>query len=274
MTKSLSNAFVRDAFYASGEKRYALARVVYPYLLGPDWRWAIVGWAYLKCLDDMVDEDTSTERSIEVLESQREMLKRIYDGGLPDPGRSAPECYGERFCAWDRSCGAPLRTSIDALLETIEFDLRRRGSILSREEIDAYLLKIGGTLIDFLIHFAAPGLVLSDALHKAASRAYLYADTLMDLAHDLEFGLINIPVEDVEAAVVDLGTGFEGCRLWVTARVPEVENYFDEAISLMRELPPATRVWCRFLLTNKRKAFQHFLDKAFIPYNGFSNGNA
>ena len=262
MTETLSDDFVRDAFHAAGEKRYALARLAYPYLLGSDWRWAVIGWAYIKCLDDRVDENETTQSAIDTLKDQMQLLEHAYAGNSPDAGLGKLESYGQRFCAWDRDCGAPLRYPLEAVLETMEFDLRRRGSVLPREEIDAYLIKMGGALIDFLAHFAMPGRKLSAALKNAGSRAYLWADTLMDLAHDIEFGLINIPAEDLESEKIDLARGFEACKEWVASSVPKVEAHFDESISLMRELPLLTGFWCRSLLQRKRKALHRFLDEA------------
>lgn len=264
MNTALSDAFVRDAFLAAGEKRYMLARLAYPYLLGPNWRWALLGWAYIKCLDDVVDEDVNNQRAMETLKDHRRLLERTYAKGFCDPMCSTPENYGQLFYAWDQRCGSSLRAPMEAVLETMEFDLRRRGAPLSREEIDTYIVKMGCALSEILTHFAVPGRVVSVGLREAGSRAYLYADTLMDLAHDIELGLINIPAEDLEEKMIDLGAGFEAFRPWVEARVPEVEGHFDKAIRLMNELPPKTRVWCRFLLNHKRKAFRRFLNEAQI----------
>ena len=264
MRKPLSDTFVRDAFHAAGEKRYALARLAYPYLLGPDWRWALVGWAYIKGLDDLVDEDASTQDAIENLNAHREMLRCVYAGESTDPQCSVHERYGQYFYAWDRSCGAPLRPPMEEVLDIMGFDLQRRGVVLSRAEIDSYLVRIGSVMINFLFHFVAQGRMISDALCKAASRACLYADTLMDLSHDLEFDLINIPVEDLEKYAIDPGAGFDAFRPWFAACIPEVESYFDEAIDLMKELPLQIRLWGRFMLNHKRKAFWRFLEEAHI----------
>jgi hypothetical protein len=264
MTGHLSDDFVREAFHAAGEKRYALARLAYPHLLGPHWRWAIVGWAYIKCLDDLVDENASGQRAIETLHAHKETLERVYAGSPIDPGGSGHASYGQRFCAWDRSCGSPLRASMKEVLELMEFDLQRRGEVLPREEIDQYLLRIGRVMIDFLFRFAAPGLMLSEAFCKAASRAYLYADTLIDLAHDIDFGLINIPAEDLELYPIRREAGFDALRPWIAARAPDVERHFDDAIDLLRELPLLIRFWGRFFLTHKRKAFRRFLKDGHI----------
>lgn len=264
MTEPLSDAFVREAFNAAGEKRYILARLAYPYFLGTNWRWALVGWAYIKCLDDLVDEDEASESAIKKLKAQMQLLEQTYAGSLPDPGLSKLESYGQKFFAWDRGCGAPLRSSVEMIIETMEFDLRRRGLALPREEIDAYIIKMGGAIADYFTHFAMPGRKPSAGLKNAGIRAYLYADTLMDLAHDLKFGLINIPAEDLESEGIYLTKGFEACREWVALQAPRVEGHFDEAINLMREMPGCTRLWCRFLLNRKRKAFRRFLDDILI----------
>lgn len=254
---------VREAFHAAGEKRYPLARIGYPLLLGRDWRYALLGWGYIKTLDDIVDEEPSAEQSVDVLKAQGQMIEGIYAGVSQRAPLSRTELYGEAFFRWDREQGAGLRASVEAVLETMEFDILRRGRVSSRDEIDAYIVKMGGALFDFLVHFAARGLALPSGLRESGSRAYLYADTLMDLEHDLAFGLVNVPSEDLDTYAIDpTAPDTTTLHRWIADRAPEVERQFDIAYALLRELPRVTGVWGKMLLDAKRKKFQRFLAEA------------
>ena len=116
---------------------------------------------------------------------------------------------------------------------------------------------------DFLVHFAARGLALPSGLRESGSRAYLYADTLMDLEHDLAFGLVNVPSEDLDTYAIDpTAPDTTTLHRWIADRAPEVERQFDIAYALLRELPRVTGIWGKMLLDAKRKKFQRFLAEA------------
>jgi hypothetical protein len=256
-------ALAREAFHAAGEKRYPLARIAYPFLLGPDWPYALLGWGYIKTLDDIVDEEPSAQSSGGVLKAQRELIENSYAGVLRAKPNSRTEVYGEAFFRWDRERGAPLRASVETVLWTMEYDILRRGCVASREEIDAYIVKMGSALFDFLTHFAASGLALPEELREASSRAYLCADTLMDLEHDLSFGLVNIPMEDLEAYSIDpAAPDAAALHRWMADRVPGVEDRFDSAFALLRKLPFVKSSWGQLLLAQKRKKFKRFVADA------------
>lgn len=267
MKRRSLHSLAREAFHAAGEKRYPLARLAYPLLLGPDWRYALLAWGYIKTLDDLVDEEASAQQSLDVLKLQAELIERIYAGLPPRSQLSRTEVFGEAFFRWDRSHGARLRTPLEAVLRSMEYDIRRRGCPEPFAGIDAYLVEMGGALFDLLVHFAVPRLDLPSGLRESACRAYLYADTLMDLEHDLAFGLVNVPLEDLDAWGIDPDTpDASTLRRWVADRAPAVEAQFELAFARLRRLPRVPGAWGRLLLGQKRRRFRHFLADRGLSY--------
>src|ERR1700752_117510 len=99
---------VRAAFAAAGEKHFFLARLLYSTIFGAEWGQPILGFAYLKCLDDLVDDDLDSGRARALLATQRQFIERIYEGGPVADDLRPPERYGHPFFDHDRQCGAPL----------------------------------------------------------------------------------------------------------------------------------------------------------------------
>ena len=78
-----STALVREAFVSAGEKRFFLARILYRMVFGPDWQQAVLGFAYFKYLDNLVDDEGI---------GRGEVVKGMGDDGgrdlrSPTPGR-------------------------------------------------------------------------------------------------------------------------------------------------------------------------------------------
>jgi hypothetical protein len=255
-----SLAFVREAFAAAGEKHFVLARVLYSTLFGADWGQAILGFAYLKTLDDLVDEDRDAGRAREVLAAQLRFIDRVYAGRPLAEARHPPERFGHPFFSHDQRCGAPLRATFEAILATMDLDTRRRGRPLTAAALDTYVLELGGGVLRFLMHFAAPGVVLPAPFLAHASRAYLYADALIDLEHDLALNLINVPAEDIGRYHLSLDPSDPRLRAWAASEAGRVLASFDAALAEGRRLERwSLRLLATLYLSSKRRKLLRFL---------------
>ncbi len=262
---TLPGPFVKEAFRAAGERHYLLSRIFYSAMFGAAWRYAVVGFAYIKCLDNAVDENADATQGLAALEAQHSLLRRVYaavpiHGVLPIPDR-----FGYEFCRYDRAVGARWRPVIEAIIETMEFDVQRRHQVLPRPVLDAYFLKMGKAMIEYTAYFVSSKVQLSPSFVHSASRAYLYSDTLMDLEHDLRLGIINIPAEDIESFGVDLRTGGDALRAWMAKQSVDVEQYYSEAFRETARLDNfRIRVLSRLYLSRKRNRFHRFLQETGI----------
>ena len=148
--------------------------------------------------------------------------------------------------------------------------MRRRYQVLAGSVLDAYFVKMGQATIEYTTYFVSPGVRLPPSYIQSASRAYLYADTLMDLEHDLRLGIINIPAEDIEPFRLDLRAGGDTLRHWVTTRSAAVEQYYREALRETARLDNfRIRLLSRLYLFRKRRRFRAFLEQmAIAPGRG------
>ncbi len=253
----------------SREKNFGLSRVVYSLAFGREWTWAMLGYAYMKVLDNVVDEDEDVARARAALAEQRRVLDAVYAGDRGPEGLESPALYGAWFCRHDAEQGAGARPHFDAMLDTMEFDVERRGKTFPREEIEAYFRDVGAATMRYLAHFVSPDLELSDAFVHAASTAYLHADSMIDFEKDLHYGVINAPREDVEEFDLDVTPGAQRSTAWMAARAPAILRSFDEAFAELRKVPNLRfRLLARLYLSRKRAHLLKLLAKKGVAVQG------
>jgi phytoene/squalene synthetase len=259
---ALDPLLFHDAMQASGEPLPLPKRLSYRVLFGADWRYSLLGYAYLRCVDDIVDSAEDPKVSLELMAEQREFIDKAYGGTLVEEEVIAPARYGLAFFAWDRENGAPLRPHFEAFLDTMEFDIRRRHKVPSAAELDNYVLTTGHAFLRCMVYFATGKQELPDSCLDLGSCAYLCADALMDLEEDLEVGLINFSDEIVAKYHIDLESPYEGLERWKPVRVAEILEFFDQAratIPSIGSLP--MRILYRHFLARKKRRFLRFLSQ-------------
>jgi len=220
---------VREAFEHAGEKYFPLARILYPTVFGAEWRSAILAFAYLKCLDDLVDEDSSRHRALTALARQRALMARVYRGQAARAGQRLPDRYGVPLFRRDYCQGGALRPHLTAVLRSMEFDTRRRGKRLGKARLDTYVLELGASVLQLFAALAAPGTALPTGLIRDGSRAYLYADALIDVRHDLALGVINVSREDMARYALSGRGDDPRLAIWIVRRAPAVLRQFERA---------------------------------------------
>jgi phytoene/squalene synthetase len=207
-------------------------------------------YAYFRWVDDVLDADTPSgsdwgeaERSasLQFVRRQRWLLEACLRGEGPrvaDPHEamlvelvrglgalgtltpeSGPTCPG----------GSGLEAYLHHMMRVMEFDARRRGRLVSQEELDAYTgwLAIGVT--EAVAHFigsdaAAPR---DKARYLAASGAHIL-HMLRDTHTDVRAGYYNIPREVLASQrIAPQDIGSEAYRAWVQGRVQLARNQLD-----------------------------------------------
>ena len=258
-----------EAARESREKNFGLSRIVYALFFGREWSWAMLGYAYMKVLDNVVDEDEDVARARAALAEQRRILDAAYAGEMEPGGLASPERYGVLFCLHDAERGAGARPHFEAMLDTMEFDIERRGKVFSRAQIEAYFRDVGAATMRYLAHFVSPELELHDAFVHEASTAYLHADSMIDFEKDLHFGVINAPREDVEEFGIDLTPGAARSTAWMAARAPAILASFERAFAELRRVPSARfRMLARLYLGKKRSHLVKLLGKKGVVLSG------
>jgi len=279
---ALPDSVLREAFGAANEKHFGLARVFYRLLLGPEWRYCLLGFSYVKCVDDIVDVDPVPDRALALLESQLDLMERVYSteistetskrtsNGFSDKGSEEinaedlphPARFGYYLFTHDRDQGGPLRQILSDIMETMSFDVRRKGRVLSEAELREHAVKVGATSIRFLGHFVDRGVELPAPFLRESSLAYLKADNLIDLEADLADGIINIPAEEIEREKIVLEVSDAGMRRWVETEATRVASLFERAREETSRLTGRKmRFLARVYMWRKRRAFLRFLER-------------
>jgi hypothetical protein len=247
------------AYHAAGEKRLWLARRLYPRLLGPAWRYALLAFAYLKLFDDDVDEDADSVRAGDAFAVHRALAERCYAGEPPGPALPFVQQIGALVFQFDRANGAPIRGFLSDAIESMAIDIARRGKLLSQAQIDANLHLGGGGTVRGIAWFAAPELELPEPLVHALCDAYMGADSLIDLEHDLAFGVINVPAE-VVARGLDPFRPDARLAAWAQQQARLCEMRFDAALARLPEIESRRlREVARLMLHTKRRKLRRFL---------------
>ena len=256
----LDPSLFREAMQASGEALPLPKKLAYAILFGRDWRYSMLGYAYLRCFDDILDVGRDEASSLRMMAEQRQIMAGAYDGKPEPEDAGRPAIYGLPFFYWDRANGAPLRPQFESFLDTMEFDIRRRGRVLDTKELDDYILATGHAFLKCTAYFATGETDMPAPCLDLGSRCYLYADGLMDLEEDLAVGLINIQPEVIEEYEIDLQAPTEGLARWRPVRAKEVMEFFRQArqtIGLIDKL--SLRLLYRHFLNRKERRFVRFL---------------
>ncbi len=206
------------------------------------------------------------ESALAYLDGHRRLLEKAYAGAvesdLPTPDRFGQLCFQQ-----DAAGGSPLRSCFEDIFDAMEFDVRRRGRVLPSAELEEHLVNTGEPGIRFLTRYISPQLELSRDYLGLVSRAYLWADSLLDLEYDLGHGIINVPAEDVERLGLTPAPDDAGLPRWVEEQSARTLGYFDAAFAETAKLDDASIVLlCNLYLRRKRKKLLRFLDRREIPH--------
>ena len=78
----LDPSLFREAMRASGEPLPLQKKLSYAVLFGADWRYSMLGYAYLRCFDDIIDDELDEATSLELMAEQRGFMDAAYEGTL------------------------------------------------------------------------------------------------------------------------------------------------------------------------------------------------
>jgi hypothetical protein len=258
---SVRGAHVRASFQRVGEKRYGLARLGFRILLGRGWRIALLGFAYLKAVDNHVDAERDREQALAWLRERRSRLAQAYAEGMLPGEPSEIEADGLAFARYDRALGSPLRDWFEQELDVIEGDVSGRGATMSLAELEAWTIRAGRPVVLCITHFTSPRRPLPPECVDRISKAYLLADSLLDVEEDLALDVIKIPREAIERHGIRLAFPDPGIDRWLAEYGPVVVRELDDALRAIWRIPGLrTRVLAAMMLRQKRRRLRSFLE--------------
>ncbi len=194
-------------------------------------------YAYFRWLDDVLDaegDSTSTSPAVGrfergcLLERQKRLLDRCLRGEVPadiDPH----EAMLVELVRHADPTGGGLAAYLRHMMLVMDFDVRRRGRLVSQGELDDYTSWLAIAVTEAMHHFIGHGAAAphDDTRYLAVSGAHIL-HMLRDTFEDTSAGYFNVPRELLEAHSIgpeDIQS--DAYRGWVETRVQHARACLD-----------------------------------------------
>ncbi len=222
-----TTALARSITWANSKQTYFTARLMVDGDLVDDFYRA---YAYFRWADDIVDVSSeSRAERIAFVTRQRELIDHLYNNEQPD-GLAPEELIAADLIGHDRGHHSGLQSFIRNMLAIIEFDARRKGRLISQQELLWYSDCLGRSVVDGLQYFIGNGHPYPDSeIRYLAARGAHIAHLLRDMVPDTAAGFINIPREYLEQhGIGPHDVDSPPFREWVRSRVARARGFFRE----------------------------------------------
>lgn len=186
-------------------------------------------YAYFRWVDDILDVDSGSrfERGA-FLERQKSLLEKCYQGETLQDANAQEKMLVELIQSdheKDSGLGAYLRN----MMLLMDFDARRRGTLISQVELNEYTRWLATAVIECIHYFIGHGEFAprDETRYLAVSAAHI-THMLRDTYDDMQAGYYNIPREVLEANHIGpQDVHSPAYRAWVKSRVSLAREYFE-----------------------------------------------
>ena len=196
-------------------------------------------YAYFRWVDDVLDAEAPSGSVVgdaqrverrRFLDRQKSLLDRCLRGVVPRDANHHEAMLVELVQGADRA-DAGLAAYLRHMMLVMEFDVRRRGRLVSQAELDDYTGWLAIAVTEAMHHFIGHGAAAphDETRYLAASGAHIL-HMLRDTYADMRAGYFNVPREMLEAHSIgpkDVHTA--AYRTWVAGRVHLARAHFDVA---------------------------------------------
>ena len=198
---------------------------------------AFRAYAYFRWVDDVLDAqpragsataDAQRLERVRFLDRQSSLLGQCLRGETPRGVNAREAMLVELVRHADRIDGA-LETYLRHMMLVMDFDVRRRGRLVSEAELSEYTRWLAVAVTEAMHHFIGNGAAAprDKTRYRAVSGAHIL-HMLRDTCTDLRAGYFNVPREWLVR--FSIGPGDLHCdayRAWVAARVDLARANFD-----------------------------------------------
>ena len=185
-------------------------------------------YAYLRWADDVVDEsEQSDDERTSFVKRQHDLIDSLYASQRPEYLVAEEEILAD-LVKHDRENDSGLQSFIRGIFAIIEFDAKRKGRLISQQELDWYSDCLAKAVTDGLQYFIGNGHVYprGDSQYLAATGAHV-AHLLRDTVEDTANGFFNIPREYLEAHGIGPDeVNSAAYQAWVRGRVQQAREHF------------------------------------------------
>ncbi len=200
---------------------------------------AYEAYAYFRWLDDALDrpENSAVDR-IALAARQADLIERTYAGMAPTQ-LGIEERWLVRLIGSDPDRANGLATYIRRLFAVMDFDARRRGSLISAAELDAYTLDLAVGVTEAMHYFIGHDKPAPQGAwrYRAVIGAHI-THMLRDTVDDLTAGYYNVPREVLSAhGLMPSDVDSAPYRAWVATRVQAARACFADGRAYLASVP-------------------------------------
>jgi phytoene/squalene synthetase len=198
---------------------------------------AYLAYGYFRWLDDVLDaasdsglalsEVEASERRA-ILERQKSLLEQCYRGEAPRDATIQEKMLVE-LIQHDQEKNSGLQSYLHNMMRVMEFDVRRRGRLISQVELNEYTSWLASAVTEAMHYFIGHGgfTPQDETRYLAVSAAHI-THMLRDTYDDVQTGYYNIPREVLEANHIGPQDVRNDAYLaWVKSRVQLAREYFE-----------------------------------------------
>jgi phytoene/squalene synthetase len=195
-------------------------------------------YAYFRWVDDQLDKYVDEKRErIAFVERQQALMDRCYRGEWRTDPIDAEQILVDLIRRdYDQNSG--LQSYIRNMMSVMVFDAKRRGCLVSQQELTDYSLHLAVAVTEAMHYFIghddpSPG---NETRYLGATAAHII-HMLRDSAEDVLVGYFNIPREWVECYGIDpCALESDAYREWVKSRVQLAQSYFRAGRSYLNQV--------------------------------------
>ncbi len=186
-------------------------------------------YGYFRWVDDVLDADSGTRSERRAfLERQKSLLESCYRGEPPRDADIQEKMLVE-LVQRDHEKNSGLQSYLRNMMLVMDFDVRRRGKLISQVELNEYTHWLASAVTEALHYFIGHGGFAphDETRYLAVSAAHI-THMLRDTFDDVQAGYYNIPREVLEAHHIGpQDVQSEPYRAWVRRRVELAREYFQ-----------------------------------------------
>ena len=198
-------------------------------------------YAYFRWVDDTLDagedlaqsgivsrrHEVEADERINFLERQKSLLEKCYQGEAP-PDATIEENMLIELVRHDHEKNSGLQSYLRSMMQVMEFDARRRGRLISQNELNQYTHWLASAVTEAMHYFIGHNCFSpqDETRYLAVSAAHI-THMLRDTFDDTQVGYYNIPREVLEAHHIGpQEVQSDAYRAWVKSRVHLAREYF------------------------------------------------
>jgi len=195
-------------------------------------------YGYFRWVDDILDENRADKlMKIAFIQRQKNILNACYRGVSPE-GIYLEEQMLVDLVQNDEGSNPGLRSYLDNMMAVLEFDARRRGTLISQAELDQYSQSLAAAVSDAMFYFIGhddplPG---NKSFYMSVNAAHI-VHMLRDTLDDNQLGYFNIPreyLQDHEISPFEIES--RAYQEWVCSRVKLARKFFEQGAGSLAEI--------------------------------------